>query len=690
MLISSFLAAVMAFQLVSCDEDESSMVRNDTDSSSQVTESVQNKETDDKTETQKAVTDKTDDTVKTETVIADAGFEVQYSEKDLDGTWSENECTLITASDSGFDIKGNGADSSKTTLEITSSGTYLLRGSISDGNIVINSPDTKAVRLIFDGFSISCSYDAPINVPLADKVIITLADNTKNSISDTARQATGAEDEATGAVFCRSNLTFNGNGNLKVNAEFADGIVSKDKLRIVSGNIDVTSADDGFTGRDLFAMKDGNIKVTSSGDGIKSTYDTDNQKGQIVTEGGTIDITTQKDGIQSANILMINGGEIKITAGGGSENGEVHRDDMTGGRFHQEQNTQEDTTATESKKGLKSPYLVLINGGTVDINSADDAVHSDNNIIINNGTIKLASGDDGLHAETTIDINGGNLDVSESYEGVEAQYIYVNGGVNNIVSSDDGFNASASDYSSETVLTFNGGDTVVDASGDGLDSNGNVYIKDGKIIVNGPVNNGNGALDCGDRNNEVLISGGTLVVAGSSGMFELPSENSTQNIVAASSLSLTPGMVCTLVDENDNELISFDVIKNSQAIAISSPDILSGKKYKLLVDDASQKTEVATFETNSVLTVFGTFMGGGFGGGRPGGGMKFEGEMPFPDGEMPEKPFFEGEMPFPDGEMPEKPFFEGEMPFPDGEMRPEHNGRGDIKQMPRTTDVFMS
>lgn len=333
MLVSAFLVAVMTFQLVSCNEDDSSVVKNNTDSSLQITENVQNKEPDNKTETDKSVIDKTDDTVKTEIVNADADFEVQYSEKDLDSTWSENECTLITASDFEFDIQGNGATANKTTLEITSSGTYLLRGSISNGNIVINSPDTKAVRLIFDGFSISCSYDAPINVPLADKVIITLADNTQNSISDTARESTGAEDEVTGAVFCRSNLTFNGNGNLKVNAEFADGIVSKDKLRIVSGNIDVTSADDGLTGRDLFAMKDGNIKVTSSGDGIKSTYATDTQKGQIVIEGGTIDITTQKDGIQSENILLINGGEIKITAGGGSENGEVHRDDMPGGKF---------------------------------------------------------------------------------------------------------------------------------------------------------------------------------------------------------------------------------------------------------------------------------------------------------------------------------------------------------------------
>ena len=705
--------AAMAFQLVSCDETNDTGVKESTVDSVSTGQPSDSKTTEKKSEdTVIDDTEKDSDingksTEENTEVLQDGqinyDFQTQYSEKDLESNWSESDCTLISASDSGFEISGTGAKAENTTLEITEAGTYLLRGSIKDGNILINSNDTKAVRLVFDNFSISCSYDSPLKVPVADKVIITLADGTKNYISDTLRTSTGAEDEATGAVYCQSNLTFNGNGTLDVDAKFADGIVSKDKLRIVSGNINVTSADDGLVGRDLFALKDGSIKVTSLGDGVKSTYDKDTEKGQIIIEGGFLDITSEKDGIQSENILLINGGNIKIMSGGGSENGEVHRDDMMGGGFGRGQNAAQATqTETESRKGMKSPYFVGINGGTTEINSADDAVHSDKDIIVNDGTIKLESGDDGLHAEILIEINGGVLDVSKSYEGVEAQYIEVNGGENNISSDDDGFNASSSDYSAEMTLTFNGGNTYVDAYGDGLDSNGNVYINEGVVLVSGPVNNGNGALDCGDRNNEIIINGGTLVAAGSSGMFELPSETSTQNIVAISSLSMTPGMACTLVDKNQKELISFDIKKDSQAIAISTPDIKTGESYTLCLKDGSSVSEAATFEIASTLTVSGTFMGmgGGFGGGRPGGGMKFEGEMPFPDGEMPERPSFDGEMPerpsfdgeMPerpsfDGEMPERPSFDGEipedMPFPDGQMRPKHNGG--MKQMPETT-----
>ena len=40
-----------------------------------------------------------------------------------------------------------------------------------------------------------------------------------------------------------------------------------------------------------------------------------------------------------------------------------------------------------------------IDGGTLNINSSDDAIHSNGSITINGGTFTIATGDDGIHAD---------------------------------------------------------------------------------------------------------------------------------------------------------------------------------------------------------------------------------------------------------------------------------------------------
>lgn len=61
------------------------------------------------------------------------------------------------------------------------------------------------------------------------------------------------------------------------------------------------------------------------------------------------------------------------------------------------------TTTTEesgsSLKGIKEETGLLINGGSLSIDSADDALHTNASMYINAGTFELASGDDALHAD---------------------------------------------------------------------------------------------------------------------------------------------------------------------------------------------------------------------------------------------------------------------------------------------------
>ena len=48
----------------------------------------------------------------------------------------------------------------------------------------------------------------------------------------------------------------------------------------------------------------GDININAGSDGIKSTYDTDTTKGNVIIEGGNITIKASNDGIQAENILV--------------------------------------------------------------------------------------------------------------------------------------------------------------------------------------------------------------------------------------------------------------------------------------------------------------------------------------------------------------------------------------------------
>lgn len=98
-----------------------------------------------------------------------------------------------------------------------------------------------------------------------------------------------------------------------------------------------------------------------------------------------------------------------------------------------------DSTST---KGIKSDGALYVNGGTFNINSADDSFHSNSDVTINDGTYTISSGDDGIHADSALLVNGGTITVTESYEGLEGLNITINDGKIDITASDDGMNAA--------------------------------------------------------------------------------------------------------------------------------------------------------------------------------------------------------------------------------------------------------
>ena len=601
-----------------------------------------------------------------------------FSERDLSGEYSKPDAEIIL-SDNGVTIDGNGISAQGSEILISEAGTYLFRGSLSDGKIIVNTDKQNKVQLVFDGVDISCANSSPLYVESADKVFLTLTENSVNTLSD-GKSYTYEEEgqnEPDAVIFSADDLTVNGKGKLIVNANYNEGIASKNEIVIANSTISIKSVGNGIKGKDNVAISSAVIDITSDKDGIKSSDTQQISTGFVYITDSAITVNAQEDGIQAESAVIAEGNNnINIISGGGyTENTDVHNDMMFGGgkgfggeRFNNTQNNQQSDSADSqiSRKGIKAKGYINIENGNYEINSCDDALHSNCNINISGGNLNLSSGDDAVNADNELNINGGTVNIATSYEGIEAAFINISGGDTSVTASDDGINASDGTSQggmgtlSDASVNISGGNLHINAGGDGLDSNGTITVTGGNVYVDGPENNGNAAID---GNGEMLINAGTIIALGSSGMVELPSENSAQNIAVITLEEYCNANTEVKICDNDGKaVIKYKSAKKFNSIITSTPEFENGKEYTVYTDS----TEVGSFTVENAISYVGTFNSmGGFGGHHGGGGFggKFEnGQIPPMPDDMP-PPDFEGERPdipdFQGGERPDMPDFQG-------------------------------
>ena len=561
---------------------------------------------------------------------ASSMISIEYDSDDLDSSTDSAGMSYITLEGDSVTLDGSGATVEGSTITITSAGTYSVSGTLIDGQIKVDTQDKETVKLVLNGVDITCSTSAPIYIVNAEKTVLTLAEGSENFVTDGDSYVfeDTETDEPSAAIFSHDDLTINGDGSLRVEANYNNGIQSKDDLNIVSGNINVSAINDGIKGRDSIAVRDGNIMVNAGGDGLQSNNNEDPERGYIAIEGGTLNITAGLDGIQAETSLVISAGNITITSGGGSINSSSN---ISSGRNAWGDNPSVSTSSV-SAKGLKSGVNVIIMGGTINIDSSDDAIHSNNSLTIDDGVFLLKSGDDGIHSEYSLTINGGDMSVLQSYEGFESAVITINDGNVHLVTSDDALNASSGGGGGQvdgSYLYLNGGYILIDASGDGLDSNGTAIMTGGVVIVQGPVFQGNGPLDV---NGEFEISGGFLIAAGSAGMPETPSTSSTQNSIALVLDSTQPGGTIIHIESMDGEeILTYESPKDYQLFVFTSPELQANTTYNVYTGgDSTGKvanglysggtytagTQITSFTISSTVTTIGSFSGGFPGGMR--------------------------------------------------------------------------
>lgn len=515
--------------------------------------------------------DALDDTIDTTDVSED------YSTSEIEALLDE-ALFDITGKEVDFDDYDDYSDSEYTTIgiasdtfTITEGGVYVFDG-IYNQTITVNAPD-QDVEIVLVNAYISVTSGPAILVLDADDVTISVPEGTTSYISDTEIHPLVEDEDYNSVIYSLSDIEFNGTGTLDITANYNNAIYTKDDAKFSDLTLKISSVDDGIIGKDYVAIKDATIEINADGDGIASTNEGDDDKGFVYIKSGTLTIDAGKDAIQSENDMIIYDGDFTLTSG----------DD-----------------------GLQSNDKILIGGGTFEIDATGDAINSVNDLVIYGGDFTINTDDDALHSDNYLLIEGGTILVESSYEGLEAYQIDINGGTINVTASDDGINATTGGtqehgptyVSTGGIININGGIIQVNASGDGVDANGNITMTDGYLIVYGPTTDMQAAIDYDET---FTISGGFVVALGSSAMALPFTDGSTQaSILYVGSQSYKAGTTVSLVDQDDQVLVSLTALKSYASVLISTEDMLLDQSYTLSIDGDDTQ-----FTTDTIVTTIG-------------------------------------------------------------------------------------
>lgn len=570
---------------------------------------------------------------------------------DSSGTSSETSAETSTSASNGVSASGTELSASDIagatplvlsgdSATIDKAGTYLVSGSISDGCLTIDVEKTDSVTLILNGVSLSCSTGAAIYVKQADKVTLYLAEGSENNI---VSDGFSDDVDTDGAIHAKDDIVISGSGSLYVKST-KNGIEAKDSLSIESGVLSIEADNHAIKVKDNAVISGGDLTLKSGKDGIHAENKDDETLGNIYIYDGSLTIVSDGgDGIDAAGVVQISGGSFDITTGGGSP------ETISGGNSFSFISSS-DESDTASMKGIKSDGDLTISGGAFNVDSYDDAFHTNSNMTIDGGDFDVLTGGDGFHADDLLTVNGGTIRIDRCYEGLEGKDVTINGGDITLTASDDGINAAGDDSGTggffgkdnfsagDNCITITGGVIRIDASGDGIDSNGDLVVSGGEVYVSGPTSSGDGALD---YDGNASVTGGIVIAAGSQGMAMNFGTDSTQPSMLVNFSATADGEI-TVKDSSGNVIVTYTPEKKYQCVVISHPSLKVGETYTVTGGDSSVQVELTDTITGNGFGGMGGFGGGGFGGGgfgrgdRP-DGSSGQGGMTPPDGaEMPD------------------------------------------------------
>lgn len=572
--------------------------------------------------------------------LTESTIDTEFTDREKSGSYKASEAVKITLNKTTATVSGSGAKADGSTITITEEGVYIVSGTLEDGQIIVDASDSDKVQIVLDGVNINCETNAAIYVREADKVFITLAENSSNTLGGGNEYTQIDDNTVDGVIFSKSDLVCNGTGSLTIEADYKHGIVSKDDLVITGGTYKITAADNGITAKDQLKILDGSFDIDAANSAVKAKNTDDTELGNIYIAGGVFTVKAEQDGFHATGSIVVDDGTITVNSGDDGFHAELDTV-IHGGTIFVE----------KSYEGLEGKRVV-VNGGDITVNASNDGVNAAN------------SGDDGANAA-----NSGDGGVNAANSGDDGANT-TNPGANAVGSGDDDSNAASSNNdssaavnssddgsisgeadgkeppqmppdtengsdmqpsqdfdpenapsggnapqmmqrgsggggNSELYIKITGGTLTVSADGDGLDSNGGLFVTGGTTIVYGPTSDGDSALD---YDGSAIVTGGTLAAIGSAGMTESFDEASTQPVITYyGTETQSADTTITLTDSDGSALFTVTPEKVYASIVLTCPEMKLDATYTLAAGTDNEEITltdiITTAGTRSVKTM---------------------------------------------------------------------------------------
>ena len=440
----------------------------------------------------------------------------------------------ITFSKDGITTSGDGAEISGTEVKIKKPKTYKITGYKEEGNVVIT---TSNVEIILSNLILFSEITAPliVNSNLNNIRIIT---ESTSILKDSEDYQTSKGEKSVIKIKKNSIVYFQNKAELILYGECGTAIKGSSNSSLIfeksEGKYTINSNKSAINSESYLEFNGGNFDITSGGDGIVAEPDAGDEigLGKIFIKDGNFVVKSKGDGFSANKNITIINGKFRIK----TENGyDIETFDPD----------------TDSAKGLKiksnetGSGMMIINAN-MEINAADDGIHSKRDLTIKRGKYIIHSGDDGVHAGYDLIIGEKdapntrlNLSVFFSYEALEAMTITIYSGKIIATSTDDGINASGGNGGDDPgpgpgpgpgpwnrtfhlrrndtppgpdpgpgprprpgprgnasyYITIYSGEIYVFCDGDGIDSNGNIFIHGGNITIFSQGNRDNEPID---------------------------------------------------------------------------------------------------------------------------------------------------------------------------------------------------
>lgn len=535
--------------------------------------------------------------------LTESTIDTEFTDREKSGSYKASEAVKITLNKTTATVSGSGVKADGSTITITEEGVYIVSGTLEDGQIIVDASDSDKVQIVLDGVHINCKTNAAIYVREADKVFITLAENSSNTLGGGNEYTQIDDNTVDGVIFSKSNLVCNGTGSLTIEADYKHGIVSKDDLVITGGTYKIAAADNGITAKDQIKILNGSFDIDAANSAVKAKNTDDAELGNIYIAGGIFTIEAEQDGFHATGSIVVDDGTITVNSG----------DDG----FHAELDTviHGGTILVEkSNEGLEGKRVV-VNGGDITVNASDDGANAagsgddDSNAASSNNDSSAAvnSGDDSsisgaadgkeppqMPPDTE---NGSDMQPSQDFDPENAPS---GGDAPQKMQGGPGGGGN-----SELYIKITGGTLTVSADGDGLDSNGGLLVTGGTTIVYGPTSDGDSALD---YDGSAIVTGGTLAAIGSAGMTESFDEASTQPVITYyCTETQSADTIITLTDSDGSALFTVTPEKAYASIVLTCPEMKLDATYTLAAGTDNEEITltdiITTAGTRSVKTM---------------------------------------------------------------------------------------